>query len=888
MSDLIAVAIWWLISGLLGLLALPTAWRLFRKLPDRGYAFARPIGLLIAAYVYWLGTSLGFLRNGSGSAIAGVVILGAIGFWAGRGRWREFADWFKGFRRTALVMELVFLLAFAAWAFVRANNPEIEFTEKPMELAFLNSILRSPSFPPNDPWLSGFAISYYYFGYILLANLTLLSGVTAGVAFNLGNALWFAIAALGAYSILYNLLAISGRKKQLSVPLLAPLFLLISGNLEGFLDVLWSNQLFWRVLPDGAMQSGFWKWLDIKQLSEPPFGDPAMIPERHLWWWRASRVVRDVNLNGLDIEVIDEFPFFSFLLADNHPHVLALPFAILAIALALQIFLQGRKQAVVIDMGGETTNRFLRLLAGGLILTFALSALITPGELPDRLRSGIGNSVIAGLAISLFAFLAQVLTNRVKLPLARGQFLFASWLFGALAFLNTWDAPIYLVLLMGVVWWQIRGESWIEQIRSTAIIGAAILAAGFVFFLPWYPSFASQAGGILPNFLFSTKPQHLYIMFGVSLTPLLVWLFRAVRSEWRRQEWKPAIVVGVGVPLFLFLTSVLVTGIGYAVVRDQPGRLEGILQDLGAINLGVEGLDVAAAVDEGIGEVVAGSLARRAERLLTLALLGLVLGLAAVVLLRKERTETPALSHFISLLALIGALLIIFPEFLYLKDLFNTRMNTVFKFYFAAWVIWSIAASFAAIELFPRRMSLREIGKGLTLLPLLLGLVYPSFSLITKTNGFKPSNGRTLDGIRHLQTSNPSDYEAITWLNENGGGSAMAEAAKLGSSYSRYGRIAAHTGIPAVIGWDFHQVQWRGTADPQGSRTTDIQVLFETPDWLRALEIIDRYQIEFVYIGRLERETYRPLNERKFDIFMDLVFENAEVKIFARRDMTLQ
>jgi uncharacterized membrane protein len=270
-----------------------------------------------------------------------------------------------------------------------------------------------------------------------------------------------------------------------------------------------------------------------------------------------------------------------------------------------------------------------------------------------------------------------------------------------------------------------------------------------------------------------------------------------------------------------------------------------------------------------------------------LLLLGLVLGSAAVLLLRDrdgEQSERSSLGQFISLLAFIGALLILFPEFIYLKDLFSTRMNTVFKFYFAAWVIWSTAAGFAAIELLPSNRSLRELSKAIVLLPLLLGLTYPVLSIFTKTSGFKPLNGRTLNGIEHLESTSPTDYQAITWLNENASGEVLAEAAKLGSSYTRYGRISTHTGIPAVIGWDFHQVQWRGTADPQGSRTTDLQILFETPDWLRAQEIVDRYDIEYVYIGRLERETYRPLNERKFEAFMDLVYENVEVKIFARRE----
>ncbi|HLE05638.1 MAG TPA: DUF2298 domain-containing protein, partial [Anaerolineales bacterium] len=165
---------WWLASSLLGLLALPLAFRIFHSLPDRGYAFARPLGLLIASYVLWLGASLGFIPNSRGGALGAVLVLAGIG--AALGQRVEIRDWLRRNLRTVLWMEGVFLLSFLLWAFVRANNPEIVATEKPMELAFLNGILRSDRFPPNDPWLSGYAISYYYFGYVMIALLTWLSG----------------------------------------------------------------------------------------------------------------------------------------------------------------------------------------------------------------------------------------------------------------------------------------------------------------------------------------------------------------------------------------------------------------------------------------------------------------------------------------------------------------------------------------------------------------------------------------------------------------------------------------------------------------------------------------------------------------------------------------
>ena len=196
---------WWLISTLLGLFSLPVCWRLFSRLGDRGLGFARPLGLLITGYLLWIGASVGFLQNSFSGVIGATLVLMLSGFWTGLGYWRQIYQWLKENWRTVALMEVLFAIAFLSWTFVRANNPEIEFTEKPMELAFINGILQSERFPPADPWLSGYAISYYYFGYVLLTVFIWLSGVSSAVAFNLGNALWFGLCVVGAYSILYNL-----------------------------------------------------------------------------------------------------------------------------------------------------------------------------------------------------------------------------------------------------------------------------------------------------------------------------------------------------------------------------------------------------------------------------------------------------------------------------------------------------------------------------------------------------------------------------------------------------------------------------------------------------------------------------------------------------------
>ena len=345
---MIPFLLWYLLTTLLGLIAFPIVFRLLPALADRGYGVSRAFGLLTWAFGYWLLGTLGLLENNTGSLIVMLAALAALSVWAWQRTGADLIrDWLRQNRRLLITGEVLFLAAFAAWALVRSANPEIVATEKPMELAFINAILQSPSFPPQDPWLAGYAISYYYFGFVMTAMLSMGTGVATGTGFNLAIALIFALSSLGAYSLVYNLLALRKARVESAAAiglhpfyaLFGPLFLVLLSNAEGFLELLHSRGLFWQTGPDGTPSSSFWSWLAIKNLTEAPSATAAGTPSRFWWWWRASRVVGDTNFSGGEIEVIDEFPFFSFLLADLHPHVLAIPFALLAVALALNLFL---------------------------------------------------------------------------------------------------------------------------------------------------------------------------------------------------------------------------------------------------------------------------------------------------------------------------------------------------------------------------------------------------------------------------------------------------------------------------------------------------------------------------------------------------------------------
>lgn len=813
--------LWWLTATAVGLAAFPLAWRVFPALRDRGYGLSRALGLLGAGYAFWVLTTVGAARNDLGGAWAGLLVLASASAWAGRRQWREIWAWMRAKRRALLAMEVLFLAAYLLWCWVRAANPEIVATEKPMELMFLNSILRSPAFPPRDAWLSGYAISYYYFGYVLAAWLTRITGVFTGVAFNLTNALWFALTALGAASLAYNLLPNSEARGGLGRAWLAPVFVVLAGNLEGFLEVLHARHLFWQVSPDGSLTSGFWSALGIKELIEPPLASPAWFPSRYLWWWRASRVVHDVTLTGADVEVIDEFPFFSFLLADNHPHVLALPFVLLGIGFVLNIYQGWRSRE---------------------------ERSIQERE-PD---SGEG----LGIALS------------------PGDFWLGAWLLGALAFINTWDFPIGLALLAGVLAWSLRRRALVG-LGSAGWTALSLGAAAFGLYLFWYLGFSSQAGGLLPNVLFPTAFLQLGVMFAPALAPIVYWLVRETTRGWRRADWGVFAAIVVGLPLALLTFSASLGAVAMSALQRSPEAMEDALSALGAADL--QSL-IQAVID------------RRLEHSITALFLSAILGMCGVLLRRWSRTETPPPERsgpFLALLIGLAALLVLAPEFVYLKDSFGSRMNTVFKFYYAAWILWGLAAAYVAAEIVPRRAADLLRPRTLLLLPLALGMVYPVLATWSKTNGFRPPDGLTLDGTAHLRRDNPGDAEAIEWINENLEDGVIVEvvggslAKGVSGSYSAAGRISAHTGFPTVLGWPGHELQWRGGGEEMGSREQDIHDLYVTRDWDEAQPILARYGIDYVYVGPLERAAYPDLFVAKFDAYLGPLFRSDSVTIYA-------
>ena len=802
---------WYILITILGWLTFPLAYYLFPALTDRGYAFSRALGMLVWGYVFWLFASFGIAQNDIGGLLLGLVVLGGLSAWAFINCRSEIINWFNENRRLIITSESLFILAFGFMAFVRAANPEIVGTEKPMELMFINGILNSPMFPPRDLWLSGYSISYYYFGYVMASMLAMFTGVPGTMAFNLMISLIFGLSAVGAYGILYNLLAnyqlpitnnqlpttnhqsqTIDRKPSILSPLLAPLFLLIVSNAAGFLEVLHRKGFFWNFNADGSVTSSFWKWLDLKELSEAPVQPLGWIPERFWWWWRASRVIQDYDLNGTWREVINEFPFFSYLLSDLHPHVLAMPFNLLAIAVALNIFFGGWR--------GRTNLYF--------------------GELH---------------------------INKVG-------FFTVALMLGGLAFLNTWDILIAGALIVfSYALTRVREEGWgWERIEDILLLGIPAVLMAVLMYLPFYIGFDSQLGGILPNFMYPSRGAQLWVMWGTLFIPLFAFLIYLWRTR-TPADWRSSVFTALGLLVVLLAAMFL---IGFIALRVKPDLVNGILAE--------QARDINAFITD--------SMARRLSHIGgTLTLLALFIP-ALAFLFKSEHNS----SSFVLLMIALGALLILGPEFLYLRDNFGYRINTIFKFYYQAWIVLSLAAAFVTIVLLRNLRGVANVAFSvLFVLVLIVGLTYPVLSLLNKTNNFNPPFGFTLDDFERVQRENPDEAAGIQWLRSAPDG-VVAEA--VGGAYSNYARISVYTGLPTVLGWGNHEGQWRDYA-LQGSRAQDIETLYTTNDWLTTQDIINRYDIRYIFVGNLERSTYN-VNEEKFNRILRPVFQQGNVTVY--------
>jgi YYY domain-containing protein len=460
----------WALIELIGLGAAPLAGVLLARLPGAGLGLGKVLGLLLVTWLIWLGGSLTLVPYGTGSAALWIALVCAFGLlawvrgwegrravargeprgWLARRRWRRLAarapepDPLRA--RLFWGAEAVFAVAFAAMALLVAFSPDVWNTEKPMDMAFVAASNRADTFPPDDPWLAGAELNYYYLGHLAMAVLVKLTAVAPDHGYNLAVATLFGLTAAAVFTVGGTVWAAArGGAGAVRAGLAAVGLVLVAGNLEGAR----------LLIADGG-------------------------PLREYDWFAASRV---------DPDTITEFPWFSFLLGDLHAHVLALPFTLLALAFALQVVLAGprlagRLRVVLEACGAALATGFLYAVNSwsypvmvGLLALAVVAWLCDPRS--EEARPAAVRWLLAVVALSVLLVLPFHLSFD---PAARGIGLvedgrgFAGWLRDELLMFGSLLVFVALAYLGRLVGTRRPGRNAV-WLAVTALFAGSLLAA---------------------------------------------------------------------------------------------------------------------------------------------------------------------------------------------------------------------------------------------------------------------------------------------------------------------------------------------------------------------------------------------------------------------------
>lgn len=881
---------WWLTLQLFGLAGLPLARWLFRALPDRGYAFGKSLGLLLSGYLAWLLAMLGLAPFGRGLLLACALTVGLGGWWLTRatrdsGAIQNLKRSTQNWPRIA-AYELLFLAALGFVALLRSYQPDPWGTERPMDYALFNAIRVSTNFPPHDPWLAGFSINYYYFGYLLMAALALVSGVGEGTAYNLALAAIFALSALGIAGLVLNLIELArgqdreaeryqsleaDDKTQNSVAiwlaaLLAVVLVLGVGNQGGAAQLISGTPRvlelaqtdFVRALANGmgaraplALAQPYVAWGDRDTTS-------SITPENmvaNFNWWNPSRALWDSGREPGDptrYYTITEFPFFSFWLGDMHPHVMSLPFGLLALALALATLARPAAPAFTSSRRG-----WLELALTGVVLGSLY--LINSWDLPTY----------------LLLYLGALLLLYVRLGAAGGPHAAASS-----------SGPI--ARLAGI-WWL----HYLNQVLP-------VLVATWVLFAPFHLTFRSLVGGDgfpLGVVTWSRTQLHSFlVIFGLFLAPLLAFVLLVGRRRTATAR------------LQLVEQPDDANQMPDEAPDDEAGKTEDEKRK--------EVLRFALRPSSFVQSVGESPLLRFAPWVALGALVvGLAIGFPLLALLPLavyaiglaiERAERPADAFALWAFALV-CLVCFGTELVYIRDVFNSRMNTIFKFYYQAWLIWGMLAGYAAWWLVsgktkgegpptkalrtpPWSFALRRSSLAVVCVVFLLllagALVYPA---LTAGKIFRDGQRIGLDGKTPPEKA-PDSAAAIEWIRANTPGDALVLEA-VGDDYDGRGigvnGVSASTGRPTVLGWPGHEDQWRG-GDPAvraqiGPRRDDVTAIYSGADMARARELLGKYGVDYIYVGAAERASYPPEGLAKIGELGEVAFQQGDVFVYRVR-----
>jgi uncharacterized membrane protein len=925
---------WWLVVQVVALCATPLCLALFRPLADRGYGLSKAFGLLLFGYVAWLIGLSHVVHNSVFSLLVALALVAGGSYLVWRRDGEELKSFWRRRRGLLLLEEGIFLGGYLLFLAIRVYNSDINGTEKFMDFAFMNAVTRSATFPPLDPWLAPSptvpnpTINYYHFGYLIQGLLLMLTGVAPAEGFNLALSLLFGLAAAGIFSLGYgvarDLVAEPGAlRARLAGGATAPAAPPPAARAARRVAPTWSLKAAWPYVAAGAL--GLYMlliagnlWTALRRI------DGSGLWQKDFWQgvgWNATRVLV-IKQGTQDVDyTINEFPAFSFLLGDLHPHVLALPFAILAVGLAYSWLMR-------------PPHLFRWALAGEPL--HAEPALLAESESSESVAP------------------APIWRQRWERAAPVAEIVPGALILGSLYFLNSWDFPAYFTLALaaaiagGVWWWKTDPPpNPLPKGRGTSTTATLINQRS-----TWPGSRAGTPSGGRTTAAAAQRPPPFREGLGVGPpaedavddeNDIDDDLPEPAGPSWGRAAVAAGVVaVAAGIlfaPFILTFKPPVVAAEGSLPIGLLPHR--SLLSQFSQF-WGAQLLLIAPAVLAGLGSVpflhrvLGGSLQRaRAAAIVAAEAPGweaaVLLGGAAVLVALAERVGCGVLvlcllfaagAGWAALRALdpdsrfggrplgfafgaicLGALLLAACEVVFIRDFYGgalQRMNTVFKLYYQAWLLFAAGGSVAAFWLFRRlRRGRGEPGGQIaywafvagSALLLLATWQFPYKVTLLRTNNFQ--NVASLDGMDWMRRFHPEDYAAAQWLREHAasaGGRAPVILEASGGPYSEYARMATQTGFPTVLGWDQHENLWRGAAinAEVDQRKKDVDAIYTSATMTDARPLLDKYDVAYIVVGYLERAPDKygsSAGLAKFDSpdsGLQVAFRQGQTTIYAR------
>jgi YYY domain-containing protein len=887
--------VWWLMMQVVGLAALPLCLLLFRRLPDRGYTLSKAFALLLVGYWFWILNVMHVLPNTAGGiwiVVFVLIAISAVVYWLRREELLAFAR-----ERWWLIVaaEVIFFLAFITAAYLRSYVADLGGTEKPMDFMFLNAVTRGKHFPPADPWLAGKNVSYYYFGYLLVSVMTRLSALDTSVGFNLGLSMIVALAVIGVFGLVYNLAAPREERVTEGGPgtpaagfdtsrvlwrpivfgVIAAFLLAVIGNLEGLLEALAAH----NVGPHG-----FWTWVHIKELTKynsPTWYPSGGSPPGYIFWWKATRILD----NGVGIH---EFPYFSFLLGDLHPHVMAIPFVLLALGVA-QVFLRSEGPLdLVVWLERPFALVAFAIVVGGLAFlntwdmptmafVVGLAALIRNRLLAERWSWGIALDT-AGFIVPLYLCAA----------LAYAPFFFGGFTSQASGFKAVYTPGTglfhlmllwgpFAVLVLPYAVWRIRQND--APITRDAILWC--LAPAALVILVWlFWDVLAKVFGALPHTLQLNEAKD-----GAGKIHYI-----GTRVADRGWNWLTALLLSGCI-------GVLVLAL-WREIEDAKRSVEERIPHIFALTLGV----TAALLVLGAEFIyIKDSFDSRMNTIFKLyyqawIMLSVAGGFALFQLGRDWQvprvrgTESGSMQlnlagwspgEFgvaLSTLAgvIIGAML---PG-----DAFTRVIGMIVGggIFFAAsgagllfWRAGEKPRAESAAKPVARSLSWQAVWAAAAVAVLAAAFVYPVMAAYNRTNGF--TGHRTLDG---MATTSGDQRDAIKWLSGLDGSPVIAEATGDDYRIETGGLFSASTGLPTILQWIGHELQWRGSTQGLDARKDDTQKLYESASQDEVTSLLQKYNVQYVIVGPAEHDKYPNIRVDQMSNLVTQVFQEGNVTIY--------